>query len=155
MSLEAVPSKDRSTDRLLTTCLQMKDESFPKKSRIRTKKEYGFLYSQSKRVNFLHGRFLFFAINAPFLRLGISVSKKVGGAVVRNRMKRLLRYWFRTQAKAIGQGVDLVIQLDPSSKEVQVSELFEALSKTFREYMQLLQMSSDKKTLEELCSKKS
>jgi ribonuclease P protein component len=42
-------------------------------------------------------------------RLGITVSRKVGGAVVRNRVKRRVREWFRTQRGSLGSGVDWVV----------------------------------------------
>jgi ribonuclease P protein component len=46
-------------------------------------------------------------LNHP--RLGLSVSRKVGNAVVRNRWKRLIREAFRLTRETLPGGLDLVV----------------------------------------------
>ena len=43
-------------------------------------------------------------------RLGLSVSRRVGNAVVRNRWKRLVREAFRTQQSDLPRGLDIVVR---------------------------------------------
>jgi ribonuclease P protein component len=46
-------------------------------------------------------------------RLGLSVSRKVGGAVDRNRVKRLLREAFAVERAALPAGLDVVVVARP------------------------------------------
>ena len=47
--------------------------------------------------------------SGPPQRLGITMSRKVGGAVVRNRIKRRVREWFRRSRPKLRSGIDVVV----------------------------------------------
>lgn len=48
-------------------------------------------------------------------RLGITVTRRVGGAVHRNRFKRVMREVFRLHRDALGEGLDVVVNAHPGA----------------------------------------
>ena len=61
------------------------------------------------------------------LRLGLSVSKKVGNAVIRNSLRRRLREIFAGFAPGSGSELDLVVSARPPARDAS----FEDLQKEF------------------------
>lgn len=83
--------------------------SFPKSIRVRKRREYLAVQRGGRRVTTEH-----FIVHArpnggrP-VRLGVTVSRKVGKAVVRNRVKRLCREAFRRNVAQLPHGLDVVL----------------------------------------------
>lgn len=84
-------------------------EGFPKEYRIVRGADYRAAYGAGRKVHRTH--FVLFALpnKLGHHRLGITVTRKVGSAVVRNRIKRLFREIFRRDAAGLPGSFDLVV----------------------------------------------
>ena len=65
-------------------------------------------------------------------RLGVTVSRRVGGAVVRNRVKRRIRAWFRRSRGELAARTDLVVIARSPAAELGGQETDTALSVLLR-----------------------
>jgi ribonuclease P protein component len=77
----------------------------------RVRRAGDFRRAYQRRASAADGRILVFAYpnGLAHPRLGISAPRRLGGAVVRNRWKRLLREAFRLTCAELPEGIDLIL----------------------------------------------
>jgi ribonuclease P protein component len=82
---------------------------FAPSDRLRKRFEFRRLRDQGRRVHTRSFVLLIAPSACTHARLGITVSRQVGGAVRRNRIKRLVREAFRQQRSLFPDATDVVV----------------------------------------------
>lgn len=77
--------------------------------KIRKGWEYRLIYRNGRRRANRHFVLYYIKNNLGYSRFGISVSRKLGGAVKRNRIKRIIREIVRLREDARILGMDMII----------------------------------------------
>jgi ribonuclease P protein component len=99
-------------------------EGLARDERLRRRAEFLRCYREGRRRG---GRLatLFFVRNSlSHPRLGVTASRKVGKAVVRQRLKRRVREIYRRwQKRSLLPALDLVVNLKPSAAQAEFAEL--------------------------------
>ena len=108
----------------------VKPEGFGKERRVRKRAEFQAVFQKNTKVVSSHLVVLGLARANTTGRLGLVVSKKVGSAVVRNRMKRALREIYRrpgSPGRSFREGIDLVVIARPGANKLTQDQLAEEL----------------------------
>lgn len=83
--------------------------SLPRQARMRNRADFFACYEQGLRRHTKHFLVFLHTTRHACARLGVAVSRKVGNAVVRNRIKRLLREYFRLHKDCIPHTTDMAV----------------------------------------------
>ena len=104
----------------------------PKKLRLLKRAQFLTLSKQGKRVH--TDCFIAIVLKGTALnnRIGITVSKKVGNAVRRNRIKRIIREYLRHNKEIILRPKDINIIARKGLTSLPNQEILEKLDKLFR-----------------------
>ena len=100
-----------------------------KQYRIRKNGQFQYVYRKGNAVGCRELTLLY--IRAPKLQVGFSVSKKVGGAITRNRVKRRLRAAYRTQLENLKAGY-YVFSVKPAAAEADYRTLLGSMKYLLR-----------------------
>jgi ribonuclease P protein component len=98
--------------------------ALPAERRIKQSREFARIKSNGRRLS-LGCLVLNWSLSSSGLspRLGVVVSRKVGNAVVRNRVKRYMRESFRLHQAELPKALELVLVARPSSARKPFSDV--------------------------------
>ncbi|TKJ35102.1 ribonuclease P protein component [bacterium (candidate division B38) B3_B38] len=111
-------------------------EKFTREHRLTTQSDFKRVYQVGKK---LYSPFFILYLAPNHLRhnrLGVVASKKIGGSVVRNRIKRVVREAFRRYPCQREHGLDMVVVSSPSIVSLDGGQVAELLIKKLNSYYQ-------------------
>jgi ribonuclease P protein component len=90
-----------------------KKNTFPSSLKIQKREEFRLIYSKGEKH--ISNTFSLFILGNGYGkgRLGLTVTKRVGKAVERNRVKRIFREIFRKNKERINKNIDIVVHAKP------------------------------------------
>ena len=88
--------------------MQRRKFTFKKINKLKSKKSFQFVYGKGRTVVDPMSVFYIVADQGDSLKIGLAVGKKLGCAVVRNRVKRLMRETFRMHQAQLKKGYHIV-----------------------------------------------
>jgi ribonuclease P protein component len=89
-------------------------QRFPRSHRLTRRRQYVEAYDKGCRASSASFTIYGLANDLGHSRLGLTVTRKIGNAVVRNRIKRMLRDVFRRRRQELAAPLDLVVNVKPS-----------------------------------------
>lgn len=98
---------------------------------IRENKDFKKLYYRGKSVANDCLVVYYRRNGSPLCRLGLTVSAKVGKAVVRNRVRRLIRESYRLMEERVLPGFDIVVVARGRAAEADYKTVSSSLEKAF------------------------
>ena len=109
----------------------MKEQSYRKLERITNHSRYRTIYQQGVWRSSRHFTTITLSNDRGIKRLGITVTKKAGNAVRRNKIKRLIREFFRLNKSLFPAGHDVIVMAKRNMPPIKYQEAYGELTELF------------------------
>ena len=124
----------------------MKKEGLSSKERLRKDKEFQTVFREGKKVWIDAILLIIYKPNdLNYRRLGIIVSKKIKKATQRNRVKRLIREFFRRNKDLFPENCDIIIIPHPNLMSLKYRDFAEIVKEKLHSLRKVEISSHDKK----------
>jgi len=107
---------------------QKRDEGLQREERLRRKKDFEAIAKEGTRRHTKNFLVITRKNDQGFSRLGAVASKKLGKAVERNRVKRLMREFFRRNKERLPRSTDYMIVGKKGAQDLPYSRVADELS---------------------------
>ena len=104
-------------------------EALPKKKRLAKRREFLHVYETGRKLFTRYSVLFFTANDLPYSRIGVTATKKIGKANVRNRLKRWTREVYRRAQALDDRALDVVVNVKPNAVDVTFADYDEDLSR--------------------------
>jgi ribonuclease P protein component len=116
-------------------------EALPRQKRLAKRRDFLRVYETGRKL-FCRYAVLFFASNdLSHSRLGVTATKKLGNANVRNRLKRWTREVYRRRRAPLDlddRRVDIVVNVKPNASEVTFHEFSEDVGRALQRVTEIV-----------------
>lgn len=104
--------------------------TFRPDERVRQGWQYKRVYARGKALSSPHFKLTVAPSEEKKRRLGLAISKKVGSAVRRNRIKRLVREVFRTAKEQFPENCDVVVSAKAGAVGLSYADVLQEITQT-------------------------
>ena len=105
----------------------LKEFGLPKSSFIRKPWEYERVYQLGRRLRGECFQLVLYPNDLKGSRLGISIHRTIKGAVIRNRIKRIVRECFRLHRTLFPHATDVIMAIRPGFAAQQPDDVLQAI----------------------------
>src|SRR5262249_55626428 len=113
----------------LSSARRSHPQRFPKAFRLRKRHEFLALQREGRRQTLPHFIVISRRREHPPSRLGITTSRKVGGAPTRNHVRRLVREFFRRRRGDLVPPRDVLVSARPAAATVSYTDVAHELAR--------------------------
>ncbi len=109
--------------------------------RLLSSRQFRAVYERGQKFHTPFFSAFFLPTDEGLQRLGVTTTRKIGGAVLRNRCRRRLREIFRLrdQASLEGVGFDVVLNVKPTVATAEYQEIVAAFSQLLLRFRQAVE----------------